>query len=360
MHTVIVIPCYNERELIAVTAGSLGFGLSAAATPPDTTLALVDNGSEDGTDLVLEHIRGTSRTGSVLLLSEPVRGYVPPRHRGVLATQDLANDLSIAADDMLILQADADTTYEEGYVAAMQEAFRTAGPNTLIEGMVHPPARFLHEHPGFQRLADVVDAAIEPLNLPEEFDIVVDDKVAGFSLATYLAWGGHRREFTSKGVELHAETTRLFIRGKIHGGSRVGTPALARPSRRKIIDNPVRQFSTAGFPREDAWWDGWSAGYAGPRHLAAFEDPAMLPALAPAIASRKAHIIVLLGALPLFIERLLHSNSIVEVGHPLLEEFLSEMSEVSAEFSSGNLAPIFENAFELLDAWAVRFDGIRL
>ena len=103
----------------------------------------------------------------------------------------------------------------------------------------------------------------------------------------YFAWGAHRREYTSRGAELHAETARLFIRGKIRGAVRVRAgDAVALPSRRKILENPIKHFASAGFPREESWWPMWRATYDGPVDLAAFEDAKSLAALAPAIVTR--------------------------------------------------------------------------
>ena len=76
----------------------------------------------------------------------------------------------------------------------MRAAAITAGPNTLIEGITHPPHKFFQDSPGYQQLSDAVDKKVEPLLVTEQIDIIVDDKVSGFSLATYFAWGGHRRE----------------------------------------------------------------------------------------------------------------------------------------------------------------------
>ena len=194
MHTAVVIPCLNEEALIETTAQSLGFGQGCERTPSGSFLVLIDNGSQDRTLRVLEHIREASRPGSVFVVTEPERGYVPARHSGMLAVRDYIEATGISANDVLVLQADADTLYEEGYIEAMRAAAITAGPNTLIEGITHPPHKFFQDSPGYQQLSDAVDKKVEPLLVTEQIDIIVDDKVSGFSLATYFAWGGHRRE----------------------------------------------------------------------------------------------------------------------------------------------------------------------
>lgn len=355
MKTAIVIPCLNEKKSIVATARSLGFGLGVERAPPDCTLILVDNMSIDGTPVVLERIRDRSAPGSVIVLSEAERGYVPPRHRGALAAQEIAENDGIPLEEMLVLQADGDTIYEPGYIDAMRDTATAAGPNTLIEGSTHPPHRFLVGHPGYQRLANGVDAAVEPLCVPDELDVIVDDKVAGFTVATYRAWGGHRREYNSKGVELHAETTRLFIRGVVQGGMRArATGAFAQPSRRKILRNPVRHFATAGFPRGEAWWRSWNAQYAGPYDLAAFEDPAALSSLAPAMAARRAHMLVLFAALPVMIHRTLTPTMVSRELHPVIEAFVQEIEPVADYVSAGDLGPVFEVVLAKLDVWAAR------
>jgi glycosyltransferase involved in cell wall biosynthesis len=297
MQTVIVIPCLNEARLIARTAHSLGFG-AGAASDRDTQLVLVDNGSTDTTWSVLETIREQAAPGTVVLAHEGERGYVPPRHRGTLIASEIAADQGVASEDVLILQGDADTVYEPGYLSAMRQAADAVGPNHVLEGRTHPPHRFMHDHPGFQQLADLVDREVAPLAQGIE-DVVIDDKVAGYRLSDYQSWGGHRRDYMSTGAEVHAETTRLFIRARRLGAKRREVDhAWASPSRRKIQRNPVRHFATAGFPREEAWWRAWNAVYPGPHDLQAFDDLAQRAALGPAIAMRRAHLLALFSTLP--------------------------------------------------------------
>jgi len=358
MQTAVVIPCRNEERSVAATARSLGFGTPGTPPPADTTLILVDNASIDRTLLILEGIRQASPPGSVEVALEPERGYVPPRNRGIALAQALAVQKGASADQLLILQADADTHYEPGYVAAMQGAARSAGPGLLIEGNVHPPHRFLTSHPGFQALADAVDDTVAAIGAPDADDVIVDDKVSGFTLATYLDWGGLRREYNSHGAELHAETARLYIRGRIRGGHRVrAADAFAAPSRRKILHNPVRHFATAGFPREEAWWRDWSRQHPGPRDLAAFEDPAAHAALAPAIATRRAHLIVLFTALPLYLDRELDPTRPPTRTEPSVESFIAQLSGAPRSMDD-SLAPLFERAFVLLEDWTERFAAL--
>lgn len=298
MKTAIVIPCLNEARLVGQTARSLGFGADGAADG-DTYLILVDNGSTDDTWTTITALRDQAPAGSVLVAQEAERGYVPPRHTGTQLAATIASRYGISADELLVLQGDADTVYEPGYVDAMRNAAQNAGANHVLEARVHQPRRFETDHPGFQRLADQIDAEMAPLFVDDADDVIVDDKAAGFRLGDYLRWGGHRRDFMSTGTEVHAETTRLFIRARGLGAQKIGVNnAWAVPSRRKIQRNPVRHFATAGFPREEAWWRVWNAHYSGPNDLSVFDDLAAEETLAPAIAMRRAHLLALFSNIP--------------------------------------------------------------
>lgn len=351
MEVYFVIPCLNEASNIAATAHSLGF--RSGRNPAGVRLILVDNGSSDATPSVLRAIRDDSPAGAVHLFEEHERGYVPPRHRGVLAAAELASDGGQSPHDILILQGDADTLYAADYIAAMCAVAKWAGPNTLVEATVHPPPDFSRAHPGFHKLSTAVDESVFPYHVPEALDTIVDDKACGYHLSTYLNWGGHRREYAPDGSEVHAETSRLFIRGKRLGGRRVLVGgAAAIPSRRKIFENPIRYFAAAGFPRDDGWWQRWNRLYEGPRSLADFEDPEAQSTMRLAIQSRRAHLVVLLGVLPLLIDRSLHSGSFAS--HPLLELLTAGLMRFAGHVRAGNLGPVFHAAFELIEHPALR------
>ncbi|MFN3465002.1 MAG: glycosyltransferase [Terricaulis sp.] len=312
MHSFIVVPCLNEGRLIERTARSLGFG-AAGKNVADVTLALIDNGSTDDTWAKISAIRDASEPGSVIIAREAERGYVPPRHRGALLALEFSAEHRIPPEEVLILQADADTVYQTGYVEAMHNAALSAGANHIVEGGTRPPLRFLHDHPGFQKLADLIDDEALSHSVSEANDVIVDDKVAGYRLADYFIWGGLRRDFMSRGAEVHAETTRLFIRARRHSARKAHAgDAWARPSRRKIQRNPIRHFATAGFPRENRWWRAWSADYGGPRDLDAFEKSENLKALAPAIEMRRMHLRALFTTIPTLVARNLSETSSVK------------------------------------------------
>lgn len=298
METFVVIPCLNEARNIERTARSLGFGRDLSP-PAATTIVLVDNGSSDGTIGVLASIKATCPPLSVIIGEEAERGYVPPRHHGIELARAFAIAQAIELNEVLILQADADTVYEPGYIRSMQLAAALEGSGVLLEGHTSTPARFQQDHPRFQELATLIDTELGDQAVPDEYDVVIDDKVSGYRLADYDAWGGHRREYDEDGHEVHAETTRLYIRALRHGGHRVRVQdAFARPSRRKIQRNPLRHFATAGFPRNDSWWRAWHRMHPGTSALSAFDNPTRSDELHSAMDARRAHVFALFCTVP--------------------------------------------------------------
>ncbi|WP_084632744.1 glycosyltransferase family 2 protein [Pleomorphomonas oryzae] len=350
MLTAVVIPCLNERDQIPGAAHSLGFGIDELTTPHDTLLVLVDNGSTDGTPQALEAIKQTSRTGSVVVANEQERGYVPPRATGVETVARIARTKGIEPQDVLIIQGDADTRYSAGYLDAFRSAAGATRQPALFEGLTRPPPRFLHGHLGYQRLANAVDNEVARFLVGDELDVIVDDKVCGYSLASYHSWGGHRREYRPSGKEIHAETSRLFLRGKRAGAEHVRVVgAEATPSRRKILRNPIRHFATAGFPREEAWWRAWSTQYKGPRELSVFERDDAHIVLKSAIATRQAHLLALMSMLPLMVAG---SATITEARregnlHPRVDYLLANMPEAT----NIDVPNLFDVCLSAIDAW---------
>ena len=251
MLTVVVMPCLNEVDQVEKAVASILY--RQGAEPRDTHLVIVDNGSTDGTLPVLDRLRRRDPR-HVHVRFEPKRGYVPPRHHGVAAAARIGAAAGVAAEQTLILQADSDTEYRVGYVSAMVEA---AGDRAgmMLEGATRRPAAFEADHPKFVEAERLVDAALEHLEVPDELDVVVDDKVCGYRLSDYIKWGGLFEEQTPSGDSIHAETTRLFIRARLlHGAIKVRVnPAGAIPSRRRLLDETRLQFATIGFPREKSW-----------------------------------------------------------------------------------------------------------
>lgn len=300
MHAYIVMPCLNEeRELVAACA-SLGFGRGAAAEKPDGTLVLVDNGSTDRTLELTRDIQRTSPPGAVEFTHEPERGYVPPRRRGIDLVTQLVLEEGLVAKDVLILQADADTQYQPGYVAEMCAASEKAGPQALLEGRAEAPPEFTHEHPAYQALCEQVNASVRALCVAEADDVIIDDKISAFRLADYRAWGGHAREYDLQGQEIHAETSRLFLRAKANSARKIIVEgATAQPSRRKLYESPGLYFATTGFPHGTEWVACWRHAYA---EIDSFEALHQAhPLVHEAILLRQCHDLILFGVLPLWV-----------------------------------------------------------
>lgn len=302
MLPVVVVPMLNEEACIAATCRSLGFGVGASKS--ETVLVLVDNGSTDGTMAIAEGIRAASGLDRVVVVQEDERGYVPARAAGIRAIVAHMDRIGSPADRTLVLQADADTIYEPGYVDAMLAAARAHGRGHLFEGVSIPPrpegdpCRLLRE------LESAIDD--DAPRVPFELDVVVDDKVVAYFLADYEAWGGHRRECRSEHPhdELHLETTRLYIRARTGSGTKrfLVDEAMATTSPRRILENPALAFATAGVPREASWVRRWNEAYRGPRSLESFRVDNS-PVLGEAIAIRRRHLAAIFRFLPEIVER---------------------------------------------------------
>lgn len=290
----VVMPCLNEEAGVEQAARSLGFGAGALPAKDDVDLVLVDNGSTDGTLDAMERVARGSRPGCVVIVEEAERGFVPPRRRGVGEVRRLGRG---EARDSLILQADADTTYLPGFVERMREA---AAPGLLLEGSAGRLPEFAALHPGYVALEREVDLPTRPLDVEDEFEVVVDDKVCAYRLEDYECWGGHRREFCADGSEVHAETTRMLMSARASGLAvrRRVERAGALTSRRRVEEDPALQFAASGFPREASWIAAWSARHPSRWDVDAFASARSHVDVQDAMASRRAHAVALFAVLP--------------------------------------------------------------
>ncbi len=294
METFIVVPCLNEQEHLAVTCSSLGFchGSSSPAR-----LVLVDNDSTDATPRVMVQIRDSMGLGEVILVHEPVRGYVPARRAGVREVAEVARQEHLHPDDVLVLQADADTLYLPGYIDAMRGAL-SGRHGEFLEGAAVTGRHFSSQFREFDELCRSVDSAMEPWLAEDDAQIVVDDKVCGFLLSDYYDWGGHKREVDNFGQEIHAETTRLFMRAKQRGSVRRVKVDAARavPSRRKLYIQAPAYFASAGFPRDAEWVRLWTQYPETSREFLA--SPYTWTSVERAIKSRRRHQLAFFALLP--------------------------------------------------------------
>jgi hypothetical protein len=341
------MPCLNEVDLIADAIASLGFSEEAVPSP-DTHLIVVDNGSTDGTLHLLEGVQSKSKA-PVHVISEPIRGFVPPRRRGVTEAQIMAHALGIAENDVLILQVDADTIYRQGYVKIMRgAASNTAG--VILEGSTKPPPDFALAHPTYLLAQRLVDDQTDPLNAEDEEEIVLDDKVCGYRLSDYLSWGGLFEEHTVAGDAMHAETTRMFIRARLRHGARKlrVNPAGAMPSRRKIFENPWLQYATVGFPREASWIRAPRAQSPSEYDVDSFSS-AILDGQEPtAEYLRRAHQLALFRYLPALIAEIDGTKSRIEQPTDITAA-LASLPTLSAEKLTSRPGCAIFNVLELID-----------
>lgn len=298
MLTFIVMPCFNEALYVEQAIVSLlGPGESSSA---GAHLVAVDNGSTDDTLPILEAIR-RRHPERVHIVEEPLRGFVPPRRSGVRAVTQLSAGMALTPRDILVVQADADTVYGSGYVAAMEAAARNV-EGVILEGATRRPAEFAIAHADYVAAERLVDTALEHLEAADEDDVVVDDKICAYRLSDYLQWGGLFEETDEVGDPIHAETTRMFIRAKLAMGARKlrVNPAGAASSRRRVIDDPRYQFATMGYPRERSWHARVTSQWA-PVGVDDFGKSVLSGNEEYAVQLRRAHLLALFRFLPALI-----------------------------------------------------------
>lgn len=325
METFIVIPCLNEEDCIAATCASLGFG---DGPEPPGRLVLVDNGSSDGTVKMMSAIQQASPPGHVLITHEYRRGYVAARRAGMAAVLTVAQREQVSEENVLVLQADADTIYLPGYAKTMVDA-NFGGRGQLLEASAVTSREFNLEFPAFGQLCREVDTDMERWFAPEERQVVVDDKVCAFLLADYRAWGEHKDELDDRGELVLAETTRLFMRAKSRGEvwrHRVES-AQALPSRRRLRTHAPGYFACSGFPRQTRWMEAWGAPGEAERFL---RSPHSWTTLSRLVRSRQRHQLALFGLLP----AIYHDEASVRAGLASLAEMIRS---TSAAMSPGRL-----------------------
>lgn len=295
MKSFVVIPCFNEQEHLAATCQSLALG-SPRSFP--VHLVLVDNASTDATASVMAGIKNILGIDKVTIVRAPVRGYVPARHAGAVAVTELAAQEGLSPERALVLQADADTIYLPGYIDAMHAAC-SGKSGDLLEGMAITGREFVAQFQQFDNLSRRVDFAIEPWMAAEDAQVIVDDKVCAYLLSDYWDWGGHVQEFDQQGREVYAETTRLFINGKLHHSAvrKKVNDACAVPSRRKLLVQGPAYFSSAGFPRHVDWVKSWALEPGASRKF--LSAPYDWPFIREAIRSRQRHFLALFMLLPI-------------------------------------------------------------
>jgi len=309
LHVAVVVPCYNEVESLQATCASLGFG-TGLEPPTLADLILIDNDSEDGTLALAKAIASACPPGTVHVGSESERGYVPPRRAGNRLAQQLAQYRSLAPGRVLVLQADADTTYGAGYIDAMRAATEATEPGTMVQAiMLHPPD-FLETFASYVELCERAERGIEWLLQEDPEQVVVDDKAVGYRLSDYLRWGGHVRECFRSGEEMHAETTRLYMKARTAGASlQLVEDASAAHSVRRVLTEPAVDFATSGFPREASWVAQWRSLSSSIVTIDDLLKPSNRALTELGADLRRRHIVALFGLLPLHVARTLQLPS---------------------------------------------------
>jgi len=307
--TVVVIPCLNEQDVLADACKSLGFGLGKQFEMTNKFLFIVDNGSTDGTLDIAKEIQYNSPCDMVFIGHEVERGYIPPRHKGNLLAKELAKSFGWKDEDVFILQADADTMYSVGYLDAMRSASYLQGPGVLIESCSEYPPTFVKAYPRYIEACGIADQPFAKWFNDNMYDVVVDDKTCGYRLQDYLDWGGHVREYDLDGEEIYAETTRLYIRAIAAGARRFRLEtATAYHSIRKVLENPLLELATTGFPRAVSWKTKWLENHKATNTITEICANLEHPEVQRAINIRRRHTIALFGVLPLHIAQTLNED----------------------------------------------------
>lgn len=341
----LVIPCLNEESFLLPTCRSLGFGI-ATTLEPDQYLCIVDNGSTDKTLEIAYYIQSSCPPGTVIIGTEQERGYIPPRHKGVLLVSELAKKKGVNPENVFLLQVDADTHYAPGYTKAMCNALNGAEKGTLVEGLTEYPDDFIVDYPLYAELTNSVDALLSSLFVEEAYDVVVDDKMVGYRLSDYFRWGGLKREFVH-GDEMHAETTRLFMRAKVHACKRLRVQnAIGKHSMRKIVENPLLHFATAGFPREESWLEHWNALFPNTFKLKDFAVLKDSTVMREITNIRLQSLLALFTILPVHVARVLQIKDLIV---PFQDEFVNLLPHREETDLLYNPAMLIKDVFDLID-----------
>ncbi|TWB87540.1 glycosyltransferase involved in cell wall biosynthesis [Bradyrhizobium macuxiense] len=345
---VLVLPCLNEEKTLAATCNSLGFGLDGQNQPANAVLVMVDNGSVDDTPNIMSQIRFRSPAHTVIIRHEAERGYVPPRRAGIAFAQEIAQERHVSDQKTLIVQVDADTEYCPFYADLLRAAADRVGENVMLEGLSLRPLDFPARYPAYVGAVEQTDRPLFPHMVDEAHDILIDDKLSSFRLSDYFLWGGLHREYLPSGLEIHAETSRLYIRARFRKARKEFiAQAYARPSHRRLLEDPLAIFASAGFPREPGWDTWWRVG-AAPQDAASID--LSQPIWKSAVALRRAHQLLLQAALPLHVCRLTDKASNLGAQFARFESILEHFDDLTANSLLEHPGLLFARGFELLDS----------
>lgn len=303
--TFIVMPCFNEEGNLIESLSSLGFSSEAIQESCDVNLVIVDNNSTDSTSSIVSRIKDQFPE-RIHLIKESEQGYIPARHAGNVYVKDLAEEKGWLIENILILQADADTVYSKGYVSEMRRASIFFGLNTMLEAYSEFPKSFKYRFADYIDLCNEIDHTLDSIFVKgKTYDIIVDDKQCAYRLGDYFRWGTHVREFLANGDEIFAETTRLFLKARLFGATKVMlNNVYAEHSPRRILEHPILQYVMAGFPREMVWKIKWLDKNISIEEFFKLKDCDSI-AWDNMTNARIIHLISLFNVLPIYINRIL-------------------------------------------------------
>ncbi|MBK7918045.1 MAG: hypothetical protein IPJ94_17670 [Chloroflexi bacterium] len=224
-------------------------------------------------------------------------------------------------------------------------------PTTLVEAYFQYPPEFKDTYSGFVDLCVRTDNLFAKLFADEQYDVIVADATSGYRLSTYFEYGGHQREFTQVGDEIHAETSRLFMRFKGRGAIRIRVEnAYATHSVRKIIKDPLLEMATAGFPREEAWYKRWREQLSSPSSLNELMMNTSHPNVAQAMNLRVRHAIGIFAILPTHFFRALGKTLSTSGSEKLFVEDLAKLLPRRTADDAKNVpATLLTDVFSLID-----------
>ena len=118
-----------------------------------------------------------------------------------------------------------------------------AGVDTLLEASIGRAKRDDPRLANYRALELEVDGRTRSLEVADSDEVLIDDKACGYRLSDYQRWGGLRREYLPDGSEIHAETSRMYLRALATAGAkRVRVErAGALTSARRIYEKPHAQ-----------------------------------------------------------------------------------------------------------------------
>lgn len=349
--TFIVMPCFNEEVNLIEALSSLGFESNLIQENNYVNFVIVDNNSTDSTYDIASNIKDQFPE-RIHLIKESEQGYIPARHAGNLYVRNLAEEKGWLIDDILILQVDADTLYSKGYISAMKHTSAFFGLNTMLEAYSEFPSSFKHKYANYIDLCNEIDYSVESIFVKSKtYDIIVDDKQCAYRLGDYFRWGTHVREFLANGDEIFAETTRLFLKARLSGATKVMlNNVYAEHSPRRIIENPILQYVTAGFPRELAWQIKWLDKKISIKQFLELKDLDSMSWM-DITNARMIHLISLFNILPIYINKILGkktttcSNKLYESISDLLPVYNKEVAIANPGYIILNVLNVVEQNF---------------